>query len=144
MSDDPGANHRPPPGEQVVLLLLGGIIVVPPVLLAGIGKQPLRLLALFGLIIFVRGLPSMLLFSGLFPLVEKPQLASLCATNLPLLVAATLGVGDGRMLPANAAALVGAGMPSLAACTFIGIRVIHTRATKDHEPQRNSATVSSP
>ena len=103
--------------------------------LAAIGKQPLRLLVFFVLIILVRGLPSMLFFTGLLPLVERLQLGFLCATTLPLLVAVTtLGVEDGHMLPANAAALVGAGMLSVAVCPFIGIRVIHSRARETSKP----------
>jgi Kef-type K+ transport system membrane component KefB len=99
--------------------------------LASIGRQPVRLLAFFGLITLVRGLPSLLFFRGVLPGLERLQLAFLCSTTLPLLVAvATLGVQDGHMLPANAAALVGAGMVSVALCPLIGIRLLQPLAKR--------------
>jgi Kef-type K+ transport system membrane component KefB len=93
--------------------------------LASIGEQPLRLLVFFGLIILARGLPAFLIFAGVLPAMERFRLAFLCSTTLPLLVAvSTLGVQDGHMLPANAAALVGAGMLTVAVCPLVGIRLI--------------------
>ncbi len=99
--------------------------------LAAIGRQPMRLLAFFGLIIIARGVPAMLAFARVLPTIERLQLAFLCSTTLPLLVAVTtLGVEDGHMLPANAAALVGAGMLSVAVCPLIGIRLLEPLARR--------------
>jgi Kef-type K+ transport system membrane component KefB len=99
--------------------------------LASIGREPVRLLAFFAMIILVRGLPSFLAFRRVLPGVERIQLAFLCSTTLPLLVAVTtLGVDDGHMLPANAAALVGAGMLTVAVCPFIGIRLLQPLAKR--------------
>ncbi len=93
--------------------------------LDSIGRQPLRLVLFFGLLILVRGAPVLLFFRGLLPTVQRLQLMFLTATTLPLLVAvAALGVEDGHMRPENAAALVGAGMLSVALCPLIGIRVL--------------------
>jgi Kef-type K+ transport system membrane component KefB len=66
------------------------------------------------LFLMVRGLPALLLYRRDLP---KPQLLALAlfsATALPLIVViTTIGVSEGRMLPVNAAALVGAGMLSV-------------------------------
>ena len=66
-----------------------------------------------GLFLVVRGIPAALYVREL-ALRERLSLAFLSAVQLPLVVAITeLAVGAGRMLPENAAALVGAGMLSV-------------------------------
>jgi Kef-type K+ transport system membrane component KefB len=113
--------------------------------LGSIGKQPLRLLAFLGLIILARGLPSFLVFIGVLPALERLQLAFLCSTTLPLLVAVSiLGVQAGEMLPANAAALVGAGMVSVAVCPFIGIRLLGPLAARRPAGTRASPDATTP
>ena len=61
-------------------------------------KDPLRVLIFLGLLLVVRGLPSLVVYRR----------------SLPLLIALTeIGLQDGVMLPANAAAIVGAGVLSV-------------------------------
>lgn len=70
----------------------------------------------FFLVMFliVRGVPVFLLYRRALPRHELVPAALLSAAALPLVVAITsLGVQEGRMRPANAAALVGAGMLSM-------------------------------
>ena len=73
----------------------------------------LRLPAFLGLFLFVRGLPVILFYRRDLPR-ELAPLALYSATALPLVIAITqIGLDTGRMRPANAAALVGAGMVSV-------------------------------
>ncbi len=66
------------------------------------------------LFLVVRGAPVLLLYRGDRPRRELLPLALFSATGLPLIVViTTIGVSEGRMLAANAAALVGAGMLSV-------------------------------
>jgi Kef-type K+ transport system membrane component KefB len=87
-------------------------------------KDPLRLLIFFGLLLVVRGLPSLVVYRKSLPLRQRVEMTFITATTMPLLVAlAAIGLRDGVMIPANAAALVGAGVlsvlffPSIAAAT---------------------------
>ncbi|MGX7678909.1 cation:proton antiporter [Jatrophihabitans sp. DSM 45814] len=115
--------------------------------LASIGRQPIRLLLFFFLLIAVRGLPLLIFFRGVLRFLPRLQLMFLSATTLPLLVAVTtLGVQDGHMLPANAAALVGAGMLSVAVCPLIGIRVLGSldRKSTERDSGRSTAISSGP
>jgi Kef-type K+ transport system membrane component KefB len=73
-------------------------------------ESPQRLVVFFVLLIVVRSVPTYVAFRGLLPSAERLQLGLFAATALPLLVAIThIGLDNGTMLPANAAALVGAG-----------------------------------
>lgn len=82
--------------------------------IAGISGDPLRLLVFFGLLLVIRGLPSMLVYRKVLPLRQRAEMTFITATAMPLLVAlAEIGLRDGKMLPANAAALVGAGVLSV-------------------------------
>jgi Kef-type K+ transport system membrane component KefB len=66
------------------------------------------------LFLVVRGTPAVLLYRRHLPPGQLVPLALLSATGLPLIVViTTIGVSEGRMVPANAAALVGAGMLSV-------------------------------
>ena len=77
-------------------------------------ESPLRLLVFFGLLLAVRGLPVLFVFRKELALGQRTQLMLCTATSLPLIVALTeIGLGNGTMLPANAAALVGAGVLSV-------------------------------
>ncbi len=72
-----------------------------------------RLPVFLGLFLLVRGLPA-LLYSRDLPKSDLLPLALLSATALPLIVAVTaIALDTGRIRPANAAALVGAGMLSV-------------------------------
>jgi Kef-type K+ transport system membrane component KefB len=76
--------------------------------------NPLRLLVFFLLLIVVRGLPSLLIYAKVMPLIKRVEMTFITATTMPLLIAlADIGQRDGTMLPANAAALVGAGVLSV-------------------------------
>ncbi len=82
--------------------------------IAGIASNPLRVVVFFLLLLVIRGLPSLLIYRRVLPARQRVEMTFITATALPLLVAlAEIGLRDGRMLPANAAALVGAGVLSV-------------------------------
>jgi Kef-type K+ transport system membrane component KefB len=82
--------------------------------IAGIAQNPLRLIVFFLLLLFIRGLPSLVVYRRVLPLRQRAEMTFITATAMPLLVAlAEIGLRDGKMLPANAAALVGAGALSV-------------------------------
>jgi Kef-type K+ transport system membrane component KefB len=79
--------------------------------LKAIAQDPLRLLLLFVMLLVVRGLPSLLVYRRDLPGRQRVEMTFITATTLPLLIAlADIGQQDGVMLPATAAALVGAGV----------------------------------
>jgi Kef-type K+ transport system membrane component KefB len=79
-----------------------------------IASDPVRLAVFVGLLLVVRGLPSLLVYAGVLPLVQRVEITFVTATTLPLLIAlAEIGEHDGVMLPANVAAIVGAGAVSV-------------------------------
>ncbi|MGH3397428.1 MAG: hypothetical protein ACRDPO_22325 [Streptosporangiaceae bacterium] len=62
----------------------------------------------------MRGLPSLLIYRGVLPLTQRVEMIFISATTMPLLIAlAEIGLRAGTMLPANAAALAGAGVLSV-------------------------------
>ena len=76
------------------------------------------------LLLVVRGAPALLVYRESLPMRERIEMMFLTATALPLLVAlAEIGVDSGVMLPENAAALVGAGVLSIAIFPFIATRM---------------------
>ena len=82
--------------------------------LQSIRESPGRLVAVFILLLAVRGLPVLVVYRRALPPRQRVQLMLLSATTLPLLVAlAHIGLSTGTMLPENAAALVGAGVMSV-------------------------------
>ena len=77
-------------------------------------RAPARLLVFLVLLLLVRGLPSMVIYRRALDRRQRVEMTLLTATSLPLLVAlAEIGLANGTMLPANAAALVGAGALSV-------------------------------
>ena len=77
-------------------------------------RSPGRVLVFLALLLLVRGLPSLLIYRGVLPLTQRVEMIFITATTMPLLIAlAEIGLRDGTMLPANAAALVGAGVLSV-------------------------------
>jgi Kef-type K+ transport system membrane component KefB len=102
-------------------------------------ENPLRLLVFFTLLLVVRGAPALLVYRGTLPLRGRIEMMFLTATALPLLVAlAEIGVDSGVMLPENAAALVGAGVLSVAVFPFVATRIHRptpdlVRPTPTHE-----------
>ncbi len=94
--------------------------------IVSIAENPLRLLVFFLLLLAVRGLPALLVYRKTLPFDERVQMMFLTATTLPILVAVTqIGIQSGVMLHSNAAALVGAGVLSVAVFPFIAIRLRH-------------------
>ena len=87
-------------------------------------ENPLRLFVFFALLLVVRGVPALLVYRKTLGLRSRIEMMFLTATALPLLVAlAEIGVDSGVMLPQNAAALVGAGVLSIAIFPFIATRI---------------------
>jgi Kef-type K+ transport system membrane component KefB len=87
-------------------------------------ENPARLLVFFLLLLGVRGLPALIVYRKTLPARERLQMMFLTATSLPILVAlSVIGVDSGVMLPENAAALVGAGVLSVAIFPFVAIRL---------------------
>jgi Kef-type K+ transport system membrane component KefB len=82
----------------------------------------LRLVLFLGLFLIVRGLPALVVYRRELPLRERVPLALFSATGLPLIVViTTIGTAEGRMLPENAAALVGAGVLSVLLFSMLGL-----------------------
>ena len=85
---------------------------------------PLRLVVFFALLLLVRGLPTWFLYRRVLPPRQRLQVALFTSTALPLLVAlAEVGLANGTMLRENAAALVGAGVLSVALFPMVAIRL---------------------
>ena len=96
--------------------------------LKSISEDPLRLLLFFGLLIVVRGLPSLLVYRRALAPVQRVEMTFITATSLPLLIAlATIGEQDGVMLPATAASMIGAGVLSVLVFPLIAVG-LHRRA----------------
>ncbi len=90
--------------------------------LKAISQDPLRLLVFFLLLLIVRGLPSLLVYRRALPVRQRVEMTFITATSLPLLIAlAEIGEQDGVMLPATAAALVGAGVLSVLVYPLIAV-----------------------
>jgi Kef-type K+ transport system membrane component KefB len=87
-----------------------------------IAQNPGRLLVFFLLLLVVRGLPSLLVYRHALPARQRVEMTFITATTLPLLIALVeIGQRDGVMLPANAAALVGAGVLSVLVYPLIAV-----------------------
>src|SRR5664279_2661955 len=92
--------------------------------LQSIVENPLRLLVFFVLLLAVRGAPALLVYRKSLALRERFEMVFLTATPLPLLVALSeIGIDSGVMLPQNAAALVGAGVLSVAIFPLVATRI---------------------
>jgi Kef-type K+ transport system membrane component KefB len=82
----------------------------------------LRVPLFLALLLVVRGLPALVLYRKDLPRQQRTALALFSATGLPLIVVITdLGIAQGRMIPENAAALVGAGMLSVLLFPMLGL-----------------------
>jgi Kef-type K+ transport system membrane component KefB len=76
--------------------------------------DPARMFIFLGLLLVVRGLPSLLIYARVLAPRQRVEMTLITATTMPLLIAlAQIGLSDGVMLPSNAAALVGAGVLSV-------------------------------
>jgi Kef-type K+ transport system membrane component KefB len=104
----------------------------------------LRLLLFLVLMLIVRGGPALLLYRRVLPKVERVPLALFSATALPLIVVITaIGTAEGRILPENAAALVGAGIVSVLLFPATGLRLLRNAASvQTHvDPEEHRAEV---
>jgi len=96
--------------------------------LKAIAQNPLRLLTFFLLLLIIRGLPSLLVYRRALAARQRVEMTFITATTLPLLIALVeIGQRDGVMLPANAAALVGAGVLSVLVFPLVAV-VLHRTA----------------
>ncbi len=103
--------------------------------LKAISQDPLRVLALFVLLLVVRGLPSMLVYRHDLKPRQRVEMTFITATSLPLLIAlADIGQQDGVMLPATAAALVGAGVLSVLIYPLIAVGLFRSRDKAPVQP----------
>lgn len=117
---------------------------------ASIVHNPLRLLVFFVLLLVVRGVPALFVYRTTLPRHERFEAVLLTATALPLLVAlAEIGLDSGVMLPENAAALVGAGVLSVALFPLMAISMRRRAAAAeaaaaprpaDTEPPQNDGS----
>jgi Kef-type K+ transport system membrane component KefB len=105
--------------------------------LTAIIHSPLRLLVLLALLLIVRGLPSLLVYRNDLIVRERVEMTFITATSLPLLIAlAEIGEQDGVMLPATAAALVGAGVLSVLIYPLIAVGLYKSRVKAPVQPDR--------
>ena len=87
-------------------------------------ESPGRLFGFFALLLVVRGVPALFVYRRDLPAPRRVQMMLLTATALPLLVALSeIGLQNGSMLPENAAALVGAGVLSVAIFPLLAVRL---------------------
>ena len=84
--------------------------------------DPLHMLIFLALLLVVRGLPALLVYRRALPPRQRVEITFITATTLPLLIALVdIGQQDGIMLPATAAALVGAGVLSVLLFPLIAV-----------------------
>jgi len=103
----------------------------------GIIRVPMFLLAFF----LARGVPVALLYRKDLPRASRSALALLASTQLPLVVVITsIGLDTGRILPANAAALVGAAMLSVLLYPSIGLALMRRAGEAAGEAEVISVT----
>jgi len=101
----------------------------------------LRLPIFLVLFLVVRGAPALLLYRREVPRNQLVPLALFSSTALPLVVVITsIGLATDRMLAANAAALVGAGMLSVLLYPLIGFALLRRGAALSDEPESTAAT----
>jgi Kef-type K+ transport system membrane component KefB len=94
--------------------------------LRSMASAPQRVLLFTALMLLVHVVPAQLLYRKVLDPRERWQLALITSTGLPLLVAISeIGLRNGTMLPANAAALVGAGV--LTVLVFPAVAVVLSR-----------------
>jgi Kef-type K+ transport system membrane component KefB len=105
--------------------------------LKAISADPLRVLVLLVLLLVVRGLPSLLVYRHDLKPRERVEMTFVMATSLPLLIAlAEIGEQDGVMVPATAAALVGAGVLSVLIYPLIAVGLYKSRVKAQVQPDR--------
>ena len=107
--------------------------------------NPLRLFVFFVLLLVVRGLPSLLVYRHALPVRQRVEMTFITATTMPLLIAlAVIGLSDGVMIPANAAALVGAGVLSVLVYPSIAAALARRGRAAAGVPTASTAVVPEP
>jgi len=102
--------------------------------------NPLRLVVFLVLLLVVRGLPALFVYRKVLPARQRVEMTFITATTMPLLIAlAEIGLSDGVMLKANAAALVGAGVLSVLIYPLIAVALARRRRGSDAEPSAETA-----
>ncbi|MDH4112222.1 MAG: cation:proton antiporter [Actinomycetota bacterium] len=102
-------------------------------------EGPARLIAVFGLLLVVRGVPALFVYRKDLHRIRRVQLMFLTATTLPLLVALSeIGLQNGSMTSQSAAALVGAGVLSVAVYPLLAVR-LQARALEVERASTNEA-----
>jgi Kef-type K+ transport system membrane component KefB len=116
-----------------IFFISSGMTIDTPAII----HSPLRLLVLLALLLVVRGLPSLLVYRHDLEPRERVEMTFITATSLPLLIAlAEIGEQDGVMLPATAAALVGAGVLSVLIYPLIAVGLYKSRVKGQAQPDR--------
>ncbi len=106
-----------------IFFIVSGVKFDLPALFAS-AESILRLPLFLALFFVVRGAPVLLFYRTDVPRSDRLPLMLTSATALPLVVAVTeIGLEEGRMLPENAAALVGAGMVSVLLFPLIALQL---------------------
>jgi Kef-type K+ transport system membrane component KefB len=107
---------------------------------AAIIANPLRLVVFLALLLVVRGLPALFVYRKVLPVRQRIEMTFITATTMPLLIAlAEIGLSDGVMLKANAAALVGAGVLSVLIYPLIAVTLARRRRSSGQEPAAETA-----
>ncbi len=92
----------------------------------------LRLVLFLVLLLVIRGAPVFLVYRQALSRAERVPLALFSGTGLPLIVViTTIGTSEGRMIPENAAALVGAGILSVLLFPMLGLRRLRASTWPD-------------
>jgi Kef-type K+ transport system membrane component KefB len=111
--------------------------------IGGIARNPARVIVFFLLLLVIRGLPSLLIYRKVLPLRQRVEMTFITATALPLLVAlAEIGLRDGKMLPSNAAALVGAGVLSVLVFPAVATALARKGGAQDAPEAAETAEVT--
>ena len=114
-----------------IFFIVSGVKFDLPALFASV-ESILRLPLFLALFFIVRGAPVLLFYRKDVPRPDRLPLMLTSATALPLVVAVTeIGLEEGRMLPENAAALVGAGMVSVLVFPLIAIQLRGKRLARN-------------
>jgi len=117
-----------------IFFIVSGVKFDLPALFASV-ESILRLPLFLALFFIVRGAPVLLFYRKDVPRPDRLPLMLTSATALPLVVAVTeIGLEEGRMLPENAAALVGAGMVSVLVFPLIAIQLRGKRLARGENP----------
>jgi Kef-type K+ transport system membrane component KefB len=102
--------------------------------------NPLRLVVFLALLLVVRGLPALFVYRKVLPARQRLEMTFITATTMPLLIAlAEIGLSDGVMLRANAAALVGAGVLSVLIYPLIAVALARRGRTSGPGPSVEAA-----